>query len=260
MRRYLSFGLFTFVVSLVAVGLWYAGQSLPAGAQGQQATPTATQSPPGVPRTINVSGEGRVAVKPDLALLRLGAGARGATVAEAMAQTDQAIQAMVGSFRSNGIDERDIQTAYLSVSPVITGPPQPGGEPTVVGYQASQQLTVKVRDLSKLSKVLGDAAGAAGDRFQMQGVQFTLTDPTAPQSQAREQALLKAKAKAEEFAQLAGLTLGPQIAINEGAVPPSFAPVQAGGGGGGPAPAPVIGFYPGEQEFVVTVQVSYLVR
>lgn len=222
----------------------------------------AAQAPSTVQQTVNVSGEGRAAARPDLALLSLGVTARAGTVAEAMDQANQAIDKVRDTLRANGIDERDIQTTSISISPQFGRPPGPdGGPPPITGYLASQQLQVKVRDIGRAGKVIDDAAAAGGDRFQMQGLRFAFADPSGLQSQAREQALTRAKAKAEELARLGGLTLGAPIAINEGAQPPT--PITRAAVGGDvaalPTPAPT-GISPGELEVVVTVQVSYSAR
>lgn len=230
---------------------------------GGQDGPAVAQTTPTVAQTVNVSGEGRVSARPDMALLTLGAAGRGVTVAEAMAQANQATDRIRDTLRANGIDERDVQTVSILVNPQFRRGPSPeDGPPPIVGYQATQQLQVKARDVTAAGKIIDDAATAAGDRFQMQGLRFTFADPTPLQSQAREQAMAKAKAKAEELARIGGLTLGPPIAINEGTQPPSIATARGGDVAftAAPAPVPPTGVSPGELEVVVVVQVNYSAR
>jgi hypothetical protein len=226
------------------------------GAQSAAAQTVSTVQP-----TINVSGEGRVSARPDMATINLGVQARGRSVAEALDLANQSLDQVRGSLRANGIDDRDIQTSSISISPQYGSRPSSDGPPPIVGYQASQQLQVRVRDISKAGKVIDDAAAAGGDQFVMNGLRFTVADPTALQSQAREQAYAKARAKAEELARLGGLTLGAPIAMNEGAQPP---PPVLGGRGGDvavPAAAPAVtSVSTGELEVVVTLQVNFAAR
>lgn len=211
-----------------------------------------------VQQSVNVSGEGRVSAKPDMAIVSAGVSARSSTVAEAMNLANQAIDKVRGSLQNNGIEERDIQTSSISISPQYSNRTAADSQPQIVGYQASQQLQIKVRNINNVGKVIDDAAAAAGDQFTLGGLQFTFADPTALQSQAREQAVAKARAKAEELARLGGLTLGAPIAMNEGAQPPTplFTARGADMATASIAPAPT-GVSTGELEVVVMVQVHY---
>jgi uncharacterized protein YggE len=212
-----------------------------------------------VQQTVNVSGEGSVFAKPDMAIVSAGVSARGSSVAEAMNLANQAIDRVRTAVRNNGIDERDIQTSSISVSPQYSSRASGDAPPQIVGYQASQQLQIKVRDINIVGKVIDDAAAGAGDQFTLQGLRFTIADPTALQSQAREQAMAKAKAKAEELARLGGLTLGPPIAISEGATPPTPVFTTRSADFAAPAAAPT-SVSTGELEVVVTVEVNYSAR
>src|SRR5439155_26761034 len=132
-----------------------------------------------VVRTINVSGEGRASSAPDIAMLNLGVGARGATVREALAGANQAMGRLVASLRADGIADRDIQTTSFSVSPIFGQSRGPEGGPApIVGYQANQFVRAKVRALDTVGPVIDDAAAATGDAFQIQGLQFGIDDPT----------------------------------------------------------------------------------
>jgi uncharacterized protein YggE len=223
--------------------------------------PAAAQTGDIIQPTVNVSGEGRVSAKPDMAIVSAGVSARGSSVAEAMDQANQAIDRVRASLQANGIAERDIQTSSISVSPQYSRSTGPDAPPQIVGYQASQQLQIRIRDINAIGKVIDDAAAAGGDLFTLSGLRFTIADPTSLQSQAREQAMAKARAKAEELARLGGLTLGSPIAINEGAEPPTPVLIARSTEFAAPAAAPApTGVSAGELEIVVTVQVSYAAR
>ena len=239
------------LLGVVAVAGFFRGN------EGDRAAAQPAQMPL---QTVNVSGEGRASAPPDMAVLSLGVSARGATVAEAMDQANQASDRLRASLRANGIEERDIQTSSISISPQYGRPRGDDTPPPIVGYQASQQFQVRVRDIAMAGRVIDDAAAVAGDRFQMSGLRFTFADPTGLQSQAREQAMARARSKAEDLARLGGLSLGAPVAINEGAEPPPpvrVADTREALPTAASAPTTISA---GELEVVVTVQVSYSAR
>jgi uncharacterized protein YggE len=226
-------------------------QSAPTPTPGQLVAAADITSPI---RTINVSGEGRVSAKPDQARITLGALARAGSVQEAMDQAQAAIDQIVSVLKAQGVADADIQTASFYVNRITEGPNQ-----SVTSYQANQQLSITVRDLSKISTLIGAASQAAGDRFQMNGVQFLLVDTAQLQTQARQKALEAARTRAQDLARLQGVTLGPPIATSEGVQPPTIPIDGRGGMGGGGGAAPAANLQPGENEYVVTVAVSYAV-
>ena len=248
-KRYGVFG--AAVLSLIALAANVFLVSM-----GGQANPARAQAPADAPHTIAVVGQGQVAVKPDMAVLRLGANGHAASIGEAMSQVNKTIDRMVKALQANGIAEQDIQTQGLSAGPQYGSQPVPGVKtpPNIVGYQASEQLQVKVRDLSKIGQTIEGVAAAAGDNFQMQGIQFAVADPTPLQSKARELAIANARAKAQELARISGVSIGAIVTLSEdqGALP--VAPV---GMGVQSAPAAIS---PGEMNIVSTVHVTYAIQ
>ena len=162
---------------------------------------------------ITVSGEGRVFAIPDMAVITMGATAEATTAKEAMDQTSDFTTAILAQLSAFEIAPRDIQTSDLSLNPVWTNRVDSDGRPRIEGYQASNRVTVRIRDLSRLGDVLDavleDGANSLG------GLQFTLSDPEPMMKDARRLAVADARAKAELFATAAGVTLGALIDLSE---------------------------------------------
>ena len=171
-------------------------------------------------RQIVVTGTGVVSATPDMAELRLGVTREARTAAEAMSGVNEAATRVLARIESAGIEARDVQTAGVNLSPVWDHsndrPPQ------VRGYVASNDLTVRVRDLGSLGAVL-DAVIEDGANT-MNGLSFSVAEPGPLETEARSKAVRDALAKAETLAAAANVALGPVMQISEG------------GGGYNPAP------------------------
>jgi hypothetical protein len=206
---------------------------------------------------LSVSGEGRASAAPDVAVLGLGVSAKAATVEAANSQAQEAMSDLLDSLEANGVQEKDIQTRSFSIHPEYD---YRNNEQVLTGYRVSHMLQVKVRDIGKAGKVIDDAVEAGGDLLQVQSISFTIDDTTVLRSEAREEAVADAQAKAEELAALAGVTLGKPTYITESVYTPSPQPyfyaermaVPATGG----AETEVS---PGELEVVVNVHMTYAI-
>ena len=165
-----------------------------------------------LPRTITVVGEGTVTIKPDLARANIGVEVAANSVVDASEQNKVALESVLNALREQGIADEDIQTTAFSVYADRYGPDGPLSNEDVT-YRVSNNVTVKIRDLDKVGEVL-DAAIAAGAN-NIYGVDFALEEQTEAQSQARAEAVADAAAKAQELADLAGVTLGPIVSVSE---------------------------------------------
>jgi len=203
---------------------------------------------------LSVSGEGKVYATPDLGTLSIGVEAQAETVDQARTQAADAIDKVINSLKTNSIDEKDIQTSQYSIYPV-TKWDSDTEEYVTVGFQATNTLTVKIRNLEEAGTIIDDAAAAGGDLTRIQGISFSVEDPKPYQEQARQAAFEDAMAKAETMAQLAGVELGQPISISEssGYIPPIY--YAAGEKAMDQAASTPID--PGEQEITITVQISY---
>lgn len=169
---------------------------------------------------ITVTGEGRIEAAPDMATISLGVAAEARSARAAMDQASAAAAALLARLESAGIAARDVQTSGLTLNPVWTYG-NSGGENRITGYAASNTVTVRVRALENLGRVLDDVVEAGGNSFS--GLQFGLADPGPTEDAARAAAVAEALRKAELYAAAAGLTLGPVLSISEAA---DFAPPQ----------------------------------
>ncbi len=112
------------------------------------------------------------------------------TAAPALAATSTAMQAVFDALAAAGIAPADMQTSQLSVDPVWAD--DGAGTPRVRGYSASNLVTIRVRDVTRLGAVI-DAVGAAGAN-RVFGIAFELAEPRAQLDAARERAVADARA------------------------------------------------------------------
>lgn len=167
-------------------------------------------------RTLTVSGEGFTLAKPDMASITVGVTSQGATAAEALADSTKKMTAVMDAIKTAGIEERDAQTANLSVNPNYAQPdPAKPSEPSkIIGYTVSNDVTVRVRDLSKLGTILDEFVSAAGANT-LYGISFDFAEPAPLQDEARKRAVADAKARAKLIADAAGVALGAIQTISE---------------------------------------------
>ncbi len=180
---------------------------MPLGALAQ----TGPGAPP--PGLITVTGEGAVQGAPDMAVLSLGVTTQAPTAVAAMGANTAALAVVLDRLKAAGVAERDLQTSNLTLNPNWTGYDQ-GAQPVIAGYTASNQLTVRIRDLAGLGAVL-DAAIADGANT-MNGLTFGLSDPAPATDKARQAAVADARARAELLVGAAGASLGRIVSITEG--------------------------------------------
>ncbi|MDP6421520.1 MAG: DUF541 domain-containing protein [SAR202 cluster bacterium] len=169
---------------------------------------------------IWVSGEGKMALEPDLALLNLGVEATAKTVAEAREEAANAMDAIVAALRGHSVADRDIQTRFFNISPqyewmeVIDNGIR-SSKQVLVGYRVSNSASVKIRDMDAVGPIIDDVAAAGGDATRINGINFTVEDTSALMVQLREDAVADALAKADQFARLTGVGLGRLMYISE---------------------------------------------
>ena len=164
-------------------------------------------------RTITVTGTAEVNVPPDICYLSFGCESfdkKSATVA--YKANSQAMVAVAAAIKAAGIPDKDIQTTNLTMAPQYRYDEKPTRR-YFDGYKVSQRVSVKVRDLSKVSAVL-DAAVTAGAN-EVGSVSFTVENPKKYTADARVDALKAAKAKAEKICEVTGMKLGKPITVSE---------------------------------------------
>ncbi len=179
---------------------------------------TETPAQEGAARTLAVTGNGEASAAPDLAVLTIGVETEGATAAAALSQNAAQMNATIEKLKSSGVADKDLQTQNLSVGPRYNYE-ENRSPPKIVGYVATNMLSVKLRDLATAGAII-DATVAEGANT-LGGLSFGFADPKPLMNKAREDAVADAKARAELLAASAGVTLGPILVIQDGyAAPP----------------------------------------
>lgn len=166
---------------------------------------------------MTISGTGKVTAKPDLAQVDVGLFSEGASVATVQAGNTSKMNAIIAALKDMGIAADDIQTSGYNLQPKINWNE---GRQTINGYTLSQNMNIKVRDLEKVGEVLEKSVSLGAN--QIQGVRFTVDDPTSLQDEARLEAIQDAKKKAEALAEAVGLHIVKVVTFSEsgGYMPP----------------------------------------
>ena len=158
--------------------------------------------------SVTVTGSAVVSSQPDEAVVGLGVQTQATDAADALRENATRMDAVIKALTDLGIDRADIATAYVSLMPVY----DPNGA-HVTSYQADNQITVTVHDLTKVGSTI-DAATAAGANLAS-GITFQLSHGSPALTSALRQAVADARAKAEVLAAAAGASLGDVLAISE---------------------------------------------
>lgn len=161
--------------------------------------------------TITLTGKGTVDHAPDIAMISVGVQVEAKTAAEAMAQQAEKMNGVFAAVKAAGIADRDMQTGNLSLNPVYEYPNN--ARPRLTGYQASNQITIKVRKLDTLGKTLDAVVKGGGNTIN--GVSFSIDEPDKFQNDARIEAIKDAAAKAELYAKAVGYKVKRIVTISE---------------------------------------------
>jgi len=162
---------------------------------------------------LTVTGEGNVASVPDMATITLGVRHEAKTAGEALDLTSTAATQVLERLTAAGIEARDMQTRDLALSPIWDNRSPAQQRPEIVGFEASNTVTVRVRALDSLGRVLNDVVEGGANTFR--GLSFGLQDPRPVLDEARKQAVAEALRKARLYASAAGITLGPVLQLSE---------------------------------------------
>lgn len=214
---------------------------------------------PAYASTIAIEGRGEVRAAPDMATINSGVTTQGATAREALDANTGAMTELIAALKDAGIEARDIQTSGFSVNPnyVYSDARDELGyslPPRINGYQVSNSVTVIVRDLEGLGAILDKSVTVGANTVN--GVSFSIADPSELLNEARKAAFADARAKAALYAGVAGAELGDLESITErqdfsGPQPyPMYARAEVQAASAVPVEA-------GELSFAITVNVSW---
>ena len=205
------------------------------------------------PSAISVSGEATISAAPDLAQIDAGVANDAKTAKEASDANNAAMGKVLLALKGSGIAEKDYQTSRLSLQPQYGQNKSTGASP-VVGFRASNRVTVKIRDVTKVAGIIDTLVGAGAN--DIGNISFEVTQASKLLDDAREQAVVDARRKAEIYARAAGVTLGAPLSISEeGSGTPVFRGRVAGGMAASAAP-----IAQGEETLSVTVNVSWAIK
>jgi uncharacterized protein len=228
MRRFLAVALIA-VMSFAAVPLVSAEEPAP---------------------SITVVGSGSVSGLPDTAEVTAGVVTQAATASQAMSQNSATMEKVLKALAALGIADRDIHTTNVSIVPqrASSQPSRPAPSP-VVGYEVTNQVRVRVRNLSSLGRLLDTLVSQGANALG--GIGFSIADPAPLLEQARSKAMADARQKAQVYATAAGVKVGRVIFIRDASATP---PRPMSGHMMAMGATPIA---PGEQELEVSVSVTY---
>jgi uncharacterized protein YggE len=173
--------------------------------------------------TITLNGRGSVEHAPDIAMITVGVSVEAETASTAMNQQSQKMNGVFAAVKAAGVADRDMQTSNLSLNPVYE---YPENKPRrLTGYNASNQLTIKVRDLKNLGKTLDATVKGGGNTIH--GISFSIDKPESYQNEARVEAIKDAAAKAELYANAVGYKVKRIVTVSENEFYPEPIPMVA---------------------------------
>lgn len=161
-------------------------------------------------RTVSVQGEGSIFVKPDIASVNLTVETEGKTVNKVSEENNDKMKNIVAAIKKIGVDEKDIKTTNYNLRPRYDYESRPA---RIDGYTLSQNITVKIRNLSKVEDVIAEATNSGANR--MDSLNFMIDEEDEYLIEARELAVKEAKDKAAEIEDTVGITLGDIIGYRE---------------------------------------------
>jgi uncharacterized protein YggE len=258
-----------FAIALFAVALGASALATTAPAQIAQPTPG--------PRTLTVTGDGTASAAPDVAYISVGVQTQGKTAVEATSENSRLMASVLAALQARGVRPQDLRTSGLTVMPRYAppppatpgppGPPQPylpgyGGPSQpgeIIGYEASNHVTVTVSEVDRASELLDAALGAGANRVG--GLTFRIRDTNGLRQQALADAAQAARARADALAASLGLRV---VGINSVQEEPTYAnaynavpeiPAIGGPAAASAPPPPVVG---GELTVRTRAQVTFM--
>ncbi len=217
--------------------------------------------------TITVNGDGQVTMAPDIANISFMVQNTAKTVAEAQAATTKQANAALTFVKGQGIADKDVMTSSYAIYPQYSypNPCQPGafcpaysGTPKITGYQVSESIQVKVRDIATVGAFVG-GLGRLGVQ-NVTGPDFGLDDATAGYDAARTDAIRKAQTQASLLAHQLGVHLGKIVNFSESSGGYRSMVYAKGMGATDSASAPTPELPAGDNTYTASVSITYEIR
>ncbi|HOX21367.1 MAG TPA: SIMPL domain-containing protein [Candidatus Paceibacterota bacterium] len=224
------------------------------------------KSPVGV-STITVTAEGKSVVKPDLAIINFSVVTQGANPQTIQKTNDEKMAKAINYLKQAGVDEKDIKTLSYNLDPQYNYSWCNSGDssiycpPQLAGYMLTQQVELKLRDLTKVGEVVGTLPNNGVN--QISSISFTVDNDDAPKMEARKQAIEKAMTQATAMAKAAGIKLSRIVSISESSLyaPTPYrnqsAKVMDASGAGISESSPI---QTGSQEITIDISITYEIK
>ena len=213
-------------------------------------TQTVSAPPANTPHTVTASGSGTVHAAPDEATMSFGVSKSSGDAKTLLADTAAAADKIVAALRKAGVADKDIQTQNVSLFPQTNFV---GGKTVVTGYQASIDVSVRVRDLTRLGDII--TAGNTAAANTVSGPSFDIAADSPLNAQAIVKAVADARSRAESMAKAAGASVGRVISISDS----TPAPIQPFGfaSAAKPSTAPGVTINPGQVDVTSNIVVVF---
>jgi hypothetical protein len=229
--------------------LLLAGAALPSAVSAQQASITQTIAG----TRLDISATGEVTRVPDVAIISAGVVARAASATAAMQDSADRMQKVLAALKRAGVADRDMQTSTVSLNPEYRYPQNES--PQLVGYTASNTVTVRFRDIRNSGRILDALVGQGAN--QINGPSLIVDKPEAALDEARARAIAVGRARAELYARSLGLRVVRVVSVNESGgsypVPPPM-PMYARAEMAQAADTKIV---PGEQKLQVNLAMTF---
>ena len=219
----------------------------------------------GIQGGIRVSGTGSISVEPDVAVLEIGVEVFAGKVSKARSEASIAMESVTSTIKKLGVEDKDIQTTRFSIYPrydyeetTING--KRIGTQVLTGYTVSNTVKAKVFEVDKVGEIIDDAADAGGDYVRINGVNFTVDDPNPYKTTIRKMAVEDAVNKAQEYALLTNVELGPIISLDEMGAGSIQSPYEADYGMRMMAAAPTTSISSGQLEISLSVNTLFAIK
>ena len=238
-----------FTMTMAAALLATAATTSPLMAQTSVPTATAMGT------RLDIVATGEVSRVPDVALISSGVVTKAPSATAAIADNAARMERVRAALRRAGIADRDIQTSSINLNPEYKY--QDGQPPVLTGYQASNSVSIRFRDIRRSGAILDALVGEGAN--QINGPTLTIDKPEAAMDEARAQAIASGRARAELYARSLGLRVSRVIAVSEAGAEPRPMPVMMDRAMAVSKVASTE-IDPGEQRLSVSVSMSFELR
>ena len=204
---------------------------------------------------ILVTGSGSASAEPDLAMINIGVEVLAPSVGAALTTANSSLERILASLADHNVAEEDTQTRYFNINTQYDYRGE--GAPVVIGYEVTNELSVKLRNLDSLGQMISDVVDAGGDPVRVNGINFAIEDTAALEDAALAMAMENAKAQAERMAELSDVELGDlvSVSLSGGSFPAPLTRIAAESALSAPTP-----IRSGDLEITVTVQALYAIK